>query len=478
MNALHMFRLSRITSLTLVNHAYQAGILFRTQSQQKQNNAGCSHSRDSGIGPKSGHQLRRPGLTTSFLHVVLWLSLVHVSTATATGLVDARVGAAPVTAPEATTAAKPNGMRKASESSKDTHVHRHVKRSYKRAYARSCREGGAHYKGKWHPMEWFAKTPLRTQSLRPLNSTQKHDPHWTVISWNAAGLTAETFQEIETYARTVRADILLLQETKWNFESTWASQEYLYVHTAGIGKHDRLAGLLTMISTRHVKADQLQHCIHHAGRLLHVRIPHGNTHVDVVNWYQYAVNQQEGTFERRQRLLIKLQKCIAHLPRRNSLVLGGDFNCPCERHANVCGSASLPPNPLHYTDYSDHQQVWRTLHLTALNTWTRPQHGQVATFVFEGTEQPIQSQIDFIMIRSHHCTQRSKKAGIIEAFPVAGWRTEAKHFPVRAEVPLPRPHWTPRPQTEKPVHIDQDKLINDLRQQLHCKLYETRFGIN
>ena len=196
-----------------------------------------------------------------------------------------------------------------------------------------------------------------------------------------------------------------------------------------------------------------------------MRIPHGNTHVDVVNWYQYAVNQQEGTFEKRQKLLIKLQKCLAHLPRRNSLVLGGDFNCPCEQHANVCGPAHLPPNPLHYTDYSDHQQVWRTLHLTALNTWTRPQHGQIATFVFEGNENLIQSQIDFIMIRSQHCTPRSKKAGIIETFPVAGWRTGAKHLPVRAEVPLPRAHWTPRPQTEKLVHIDQDNLIVDLRQQ-------------
>eukprot|EP00439_Symbiodinium_sp_Y106_P046963 s2644_g6.t1 len=220
-----------------------------------------------------------------------------------------------------------------------------------------------------------------------------------------------------------------------------------------------------MVSTRHARADQLRYCVHHAGRLLHVRIPHGNTHVDVVNWYQYAVNQQEGTFEKRQKLLIKLQKCLAHLPRRNSLVLGGDFNCPCEQHANVCGPAHLPPNPLHYTDYSDHQQVWRTLHLTALNTWTRPQHGQIATFVFEGNENLIQSQIDFIMIRSQHCTPRSKKAGIIETFPVAGWRTGAKHLPVRAEVPLPRAHWTPRPQTEKLVHIDQDNLIVDLRQQ-------------
>ncbi len=101
--------------------------------------------------------------------------------------------------------------------------------------------------------------------------------------------------------------------------------------------------------------------------------------------------------------------------------------------------------------------------MTALNTWIRPQHGQVATFVFEGTEHQPQSQIDFVMIRSHHCATRSKQAGIIESFPAAAWRSGAKHFPVRAEVPLPRPQWTHRPAAEKPVQIDQERLIQDLR---------------
>ena len=191
-------------------------------------------------------------------------------------------------------------------------------------------------------MAWFEKTNLRTPSLHVRSQAQSSCPHWNVISWNAAGLAAATFQEIETFARTIRADIFMLQETKWTLQSTWASQDYLYVHTAGVGKHDRLAGLLMMISTRLVKAEQLQYFVHHAGRLLHVRIPHGHTHVDLVNWYQYAVNQQADTFDRRQKLLIKLQKCLAHLPRRNSLILGGDFNCPCEQHANVCGQASIP----------------------------------------------------------------------------------------------------------------------------------------
>ena len=441
----------------------QAGTSPRMQSHMKYHNAGKPPTWGSRTGPKSGRQLSRPGISRKFLYLFIWLCLLQVTMA-ASELADARVGAASVTAPGAASAlalaAKPYGARRVSEPPSSTFVHRYLKRTYQRAYARACREGGAYYKGKWYTLDWFARTTIRTQAPRLKRTPQTDCPHWTVISWNAAGLTTATFQEIETYARTVRADIFLLQETKWTFEAIWSSREYHYI---GNGKYDRLDGLLVMISTRHATAEQIQYCVHHAGRLLHVRIPHGHTFVDVVSWHQYAVNQQDGTFDRRQRLLIKLQKCLANLPRRNPLILGGDFNCPCERYANVCGPADIPPNSLHYTDHKDHQQVWTTLHLTALNTWIRPQHGQIATFVFEGTEHQPQSQIDFIMIRSHHCTTRSKQACIIESFPVVAWRSGAKHYPVRAEVPLPRPHWTRRTTTDRPVQIDQERLLQDLR---------------
>ena len=123
-------------------------------------------------------------------------------------------------------------------------------------------------------------------------------------------------------------------------ESTWSNKDYHYVHSPGAGPHDRYGGLLTMISTRLARADDIQFYAPHPGRLLHVRVHHGGTHIDILNWYQYAVSQQEGTFDRRQKLLIQLQKTV--LPRRNLLLVGGDFNCPCESHGPVCGQAVVP----------------------------------------------------------------------------------------------------------------------------------------
>ena len=59
-----------------------------------------------------------------------------------------------------------------------------------------------------------------------------------------------------------------------------------------------MAGLLTMISTRLAKAADVQHSAVHNGRLLHVRFPRGQVHVDVLNWYQYAVSDKDGTYEK------------------------------------------------------------------------------------------------------------------------------------------------------------------------------------
>eukprot|EP00439_Symbiodinium_sp_Y106_P022897 s2239_g2.t2 len=288
-------------------------------------------------------------------------------------------------------------------------------------------------------------------------------PHWRTLRWNASGLTASVFQELETYVRDHCLDVILIQETKWSYEATWSNKDYHYVHSPGSGAHNRYGGLLVMISTRLAKADDIQFYAPHPGRLLHVRVPHGNTHVDVLNWYQYAVNQQDNTFDRRQKLLIQLQKTVAHLPRRNLLLLGGDFNCPCEPHGSTCGQAIVPHNQLYYLDVQDHQQVWRSLHLTALNTWSLPQSGQLATFVFGEANAQSYSQIDFVMIRSQHVTNQAKTSHVLADFPVAAWRGGTKHCPVFAWIPVPRSKWRQSLKQQPVVQIDREQLVRDLR---------------
>ena len=172
------------------------------------------------------------------------------------------------------------------------------KRSYRRAYARAVRMGGTPYKGRWRPLSWFTTRYTVPQYVgrRPVTHVSAHA--WKILSWNAGGLTKDVFQELRTFAAMGEYDIVLVQETKWRQDNMWSDKAYHFVHSQGQGKDDAVAGLLTMISTRLAKAADVQHSAVHNGRLLHVRFPRGQVHVDVLNWYQYAVSDKDGTYEK------------------------------------------------------------------------------------------------------------------------------------------------------------------------------------
>ena len=122
-----------------------------------------------------------------------------------------------------------------------------------------------------------------------------------------------------------------------------------------------------------------------------------------------------------------------------------------------------PHNPMRYLDVQDRQQVWRSLHLTALNTWSRPHSGQLATLVFGDANEHSYSQIDFVMIRSHHVTDQAKTSHVLADFPVAGWRDGTRHCPVFALLPTPRACWSTKARSTQAVQIDREWLLRDLR---------------
>ncbi|CAE7728748.1 unnamed protein product [Symbiodinium sp. CCMP2592] len=323
---------------------------------------------------------------------------------------------------------------------------RYIKRSYKRAYARA----------------------QRTQALPRNKATIKTTKAWKVIRWNSSGLTTSVYQELETYLRQERVDIAFIQESKWRFESTWETAEFLYIHSCGTGPVDKVGGVLTIVSKRLAKASDLQFQVLHGGRLLHVRVPSGGVHVDLLNYYQYAVVQEDVVYERRQNMFFKLQKCLAGLPRRNSLILAGDFNCPFIPFGNVCGTHVISPSADHYRDLQDQQNIAKSLKLTALNTWQRPPHGQGAMFTAFSDRS---AQIDFIVVRSRQATTTSRQAAVLPDFPVAAWREGPKHHPVQAWVALPPPTWIKdRPSTFEPKQIDKEAIIQDLKQEVTDQL--------
>ena len=411
------------------------------------------------IGPKSGGTHKMLG--AKFLVWLIWFSL-RMQPAVSV-CVDARVDADTTAASEAKRhglLAKHSGTQRTITSKAQMDPTKVGKRSYRRAYARAVRMGGTPYKGHWRPLSWFTPRHIVPQFVGRRPDHERSAKAWRVLSWNAGGLTKEVFQELRTYATMGEYDIVLVQETKWRYDSTWSDRAYHFVHSQGQGKDDQVAGLLTMISTRLTKAEDIQHSALHHGRLLHVRFPRGQVHVDVLNWYQYAVSDAEGVYDKRHKLLTRLQRSVAGLPRRNTLLLGGDFNCPFESNAPCCGDCVLPHNVLHYKDFKDHQNVVDSLHLSVLNSWCRPQHGQLATFTFG----KLASQIDYLMMRQQQTTQEARRAQVIANFPVAAWREGANHHPIEAFIQAPR---NTRQLHARQEHFTacfhQDLLMQDLR---------------
>ena len=208
------------------------------------------------------------------------------------------------------------------------------------------------------------------------------------------------------------------------------------------------------------KASDLQHVDIHPGRLLHVRVHTKRATLDVINCYQYALNDKSGTHERRQAWLRRLQQCLTGLPSRNALVLAGDFNSQSSPKPKVCGNWTLPVGTAHQADSSELMDLLAANSLCVLNSWTKPINQRLATFTFGR----LASQIDFVITKQAQANQMARKAGVMTEFPVACWRdsNSATHHPVFAFIALPFRLWRP-PEQHKQLRVDNEAVIRDLR---------------
>ncbi|CAE7251454.1 unnamed protein product, partial [Symbiodinium sp. CCMP2456] len=295
-----------------------------------------------------------------------------------------------------------------------------------------------------------------------------------ILSWNSGGLHAQVFRELETYSKDAMLDIVCIQETRWNYDANWTGPDFHFVHSAGKSKEDVHGGVLIMISKKVAATAELQFNIVHPGRLLHVRINKACS-IDVLNLYQYTANDNKLTPERRQKFLKKLHSTLRGIPSRHSVLIAGDVNSTCTTQDNVCGKWVLP-SPARQQDNEDLMAILSTYALTALNTWHRPTHGQLATFTFGESA----SQIDYIFCRQCHARNRAKHAEVLPQFPVACWRDGAKHHPVLAQISVPFNKWQPPPTKPK---VDVNDLISDLRApqeapRLQALRQEVRQGIH
>ena len=176
-----------------------------------------------------------------------------------------------------------------------------------------------------------------------------------------------------------------------------------------------------MLSNKFFQPQQVRHNALIEGRLLRVRAGAFDDAVDFLCMYQHPWNLRVPKQElqaRRDKLWKQLDRATSALPKRNLLVIGGDFNVQLGPHGRVVGTA-VQHRHAHDQIAEDSDRlldILTTHDLCAVNTWRGPKSSMVTYRLGKhGT------QIDFIITRRGSADAITKTSQPMPDFPVADW---------------------------------------------------------
>ena len=331
-----------------------------------------------------------------------------------------------------------------------------AKRALRRARARAEKEGGTRYRGRWFTAEQLSRTrrgiasiptDVQKNSASKNSNSVKRETGRRIkcMTFNISGASSSAWQECMAWLQDNQqhVDIALVQETHWKGEG---SRDFVsapwFVVTTGAVASDSKAGLAVLVHKRLGGPEQISAQTHLKGRLMHVRVHQGDNSIDIINLYQHVWRSQldrEGNTKCREAVWKKLRQVTTKIPQRNTLVVGGDFNCTIRRMKHHIGSAVIEarePSP-------DQEELLGYLQdhgVTLLNTW----HAKPAYTCQTGNAR---TQIDFLLCREQHADKTAKDSQPWHQAPIGKWKVN-HHVPVWASIRHIDPGKLPR----KPVH--------------------------
>ena len=229
-------------------------------------------------------------------------------------------------------------------------------------------------------------------------------------------------------------DMLLIQETKWRFESSWEDDTHYFIHSGTSAKDHKQAGILTIISKRIVDPGSFRFISAIEGRLQRIQFKHGPRQVDVINFYQHTWRPTAHVQALRHKAWDALTHQIQAVPLRSRLIVGGDFNTPCTTTAPHSGPGVLRKTDQGIQDADEFAAIIQGLDLVVLNTYQQ----SVPAHTYHWNQQ--KSQIDFWLTRRLHAGGKAKAATPLPELHVGRWRGGPRHLPVQAWVMY---HWQP-----------------------------------
>ena len=315
---------------------------------------------------------------------------------------------------------------------------------YRSALALASKQGYALYKGQTLRFKCdFVPTSVRT------HRAGRRVERLGCLSWNSGGMSTELNAEFFKFLE-VAGDVgfFSVQETHWGLNSDWTTPSWHMVHTST--GHFRSGGILFGMHSKYVNKESIKWRVLVEGRLLHVRFVFQRQQFDVISIYQHAMTFSDGevrkeTMQKRKKLWRALDKLLAELPLRSSIVLMGDFNTSLSPMPKVVGyGVKLGSKGSEILeDRGILLELLGRAGLCVLNSW-----GPIQTTY----EHPKgSSQIDFICVRQAVADGKSKQSGPRPA-PIAAWRSSG-HKVVVADIPV---NW--KPWAQKPCYRPQRQL--------------------
>ena len=342
----------------------------------------------------------------------------------------------------------------------------------KRAFARAVRrasqaaDGSTIYRGRRCFLRGHYELTVRPNRTPPapltgsLPTRRALRPRLRTLTLNVGSLDSTTFDTLMQWLPSCPYDAVCLQEIHHGLgrESTqWAAAGWRFI--TSVDPKIRFQGVAVLLRESLCREGELHFQEVIVGRLLHVRLTKAQHSIDIIGLYQHALHTEadSNNLALRHKLWNKLGLLLHNLPRRNLLLLMGDFNCTPEF---VQGSMSVAySESSKYPDADELAGVIEAHGLVVLNGWTR----RCRQHTFVGAKH--QSIIDFVLTRRHHADGLARQARVLPSINFSPWRLGGRHLAVIASIPL-HPGWTgssPK-RTQPPTQYNKLQLDGEARQ--------------
>ena len=294
------------------------------------------------------------------------------------------------------------------------------KKSWLRVVRRVAARGSAQYRGKWwtlkqipaHDLAYvrqctgtFRSGTSRTGTSRkpqqtgpsPTRTSSLKTRSVQFLCWNAGGLPTQCYDEILQFSRANALDVIALVETRRRQSMLWTSSEYTAVQSGEDKPQQSYAGILLLV--KHVATLRYEHVV--PGRLLHAHVTRHDLPVplDILVVYQKWIdeaadaNAMELATEVRHHVWNELDRTLAMVPRRHSLLVLGDFNTRVAKSLPVFSSGD--PS---FSYSSDSDLFTSICHRHSLHHCHRAQGASGTTYRYG--RKDVGSRIDYALVRS------------------------------------------------------------------------------